>query len=406
MTAIDRGGVRAAALDYASRGWPVLPCHSVGPNGCSCGQLDCSSPGKHPCTARGLHAASTNRAQIMAWWRRWPSANVAVRTGTESGLVVIDIDPPHGGTTMRARIGDHGPLPRGPVVRTGSGGWHLLFAHPGERVPNSTGTLLGPGVDVRGDGGYVIAPPSRHANGSTYRWDVVADDLPRLPDWMLNLLRTPQRSRPSDVRDPVRIDAATSAWARVALDREADRVRSAPNGSRNSTLNRAAFSLGQIVGSGVLDASTVERVLAESATASGLGTREAFFKFNHPFRSPRRPRQSARTADPKPRPVVRPDAGDDERRGPRRHRSALRAGDPAQAEETRGAAEIICNCAAAQWRRRRVMLGIRSAVGHAATAAPRGSQARRRTAGSSSHLRSSRRNGRAARRDGPGFLES
>ncbi|MGO9874800.1 MAG: bifunctional DNA primase/polymerase [Acidimicrobiia bacterium] len=313
MTAIDRGGVHAAALDYASRGWPVLPCHSVGRNGCSCGQLDCSSPGKHPRTARGLHAASTNRGQIMAWWRRWPSANVAVRTGTESGLVVIDIDPPHGGATMRARVGDYGPLPRGPVVRTGSGGWHLLFAHPGEPVQNSTGTRLGPGVDVRGDGGYVIAPPSVHANGSTYRWEVVPDDLPRLPGWMLDLLRTPQRSRSSDVHDPVRIDAATSAWARVALDREADRVRSAPNGSRNSTLNRAAFSLGQIVGSGVLDASTVERVLAESATASGLGTREAFLTIRSGVRAgldnPRGPRTRSPNRSPTPTPETTKDVG-------------------------------------------------------------------------------------------------
>ena len=86
--------------------------------------------------------------------------NVAVRTGIESGLVVIDIDPQHGGSgTIRSLIANHSPLERGPVVRTGAGGWHLLFAHPGEAIRNSAGTRLGAGIDVRGDGGYVIAPP-------------------------------------------------------------------------------------------------------------------------------------------------------------------------------------------------------------------------------------------------------
>ena len=186
---------------------------------------------------------------------------------------------------MRALIASHAALPRGAVVRTGSGGWHLLFAHPGEPVRNSAGTRLGPGIDVRGDGGYVIAPPSRHASGNLYRWNTPPDELPRLPGWLLGLMRAPGRVRSSEMRDPIRLDEALSAWARVALDGEADRVRSAPNGSRNSTLNRAAFSLGQIVGAGVLDASTVEQVLGDSALASGLGEREAFLTIRSGLRA-------------------------------------------------------------------------------------------------------------------------
>jgi hypothetical protein len=286
VTGLDEGSPRSAALEYASRGWPVFPCHSVGPRGCSCCQRDCSSPGKHPRIARGLHAASTDPGEIARWWHRWPSANVAVRTGSESGLVVIDIDPQHGGAeTMRALIASHAPLPRGPVVRTGSGGWHLLFAHPGEPVRNSAGTRLGTGVDVRGDAGYAIAPPSRHASGNSYRWNTRTDELPRLPGWLFGLMRAPERARSSVMRGPIRLDEALSAWARAALDGEADRVRSAPNGSRNSTLNRSAFSLGQIVGAGVLHATTVEQVLGDSALASGLGEREAFLTIRSGLRA-------------------------------------------------------------------------------------------------------------------------
>jgi hypothetical protein len=303
VTGVDGSDPLTAALEYASRGWSVFPCHTVGARGCSCCHLDCSSPGKHPRVARGLHEATTDSGQVTQWWRRWPSANVALRTGAESGLVVVDIDPQHGGAaTMRALTRDRAPLPKGPVVRTGSGGWHLLFAHPSETVRNSAGTRLGAGVDVRGDGGYVIAPPSRHA--SSYRWNVLPHELPQLPGWMLGLLRAPERARSSETRDPIRIDAALSAWARVALDGEASRVRSAPNGSRNSTLNRAAFSLGQIVGAGVLDASTVEHVLADSATASGLGEREAFQTIRSGLRAgadhPRGPRTRSVTRSPVP----------------------------------------------------------------------------------------------------------
>ncbi len=292
---------RAAAQQYATRGWPVFPCHSVGASGCSCHQRDCSSPGKHPRIAGGLRAASTDQRDVARWWNRWPSANVAVRTGTESGLIVIDIDPQHGGAkNMRTLIAAHEPLPRGPVVRTGSGGWHLLFAHPGEAIRNSAGTRLGAGIDVRGDGGYVIAPPSHHASGREYRWNVPPDELPRLPPWLLALLRTPERDRSCPVRGPIRLDEALSNWARVALDSEARRVRMALPGTRNDTLNRAAFSLGQIVGAGVLEASLVEHVLSGGALDSGLSEREALLTIRSGLRAglehPRgpRPRTEAR----------------------------------------------------------------------------------------------------------------
>ena len=158
-----------AALAYASQGWPVFPCHTPTVLGCSCGRPGCTSPGKHPRTRNGVHDATTDRATVAGWWRRWPDANLAVATGQRSGIVVIDLDPRHGGHHAWRRLTAGHPSIGAPLVATGSGGWHLWFAHPGRPVPNSAGRL-GPGIDVRGDGGYVIAPPSVHASGARYRW--------------------------------------------------------------------------------------------------------------------------------------------------------------------------------------------------------------------------------------------
>jgi hypothetical protein len=263
-----------AALDYAARGWPVFPCHSIHAGSCTCYRAECSSPGKHPRIGGGLTAATTDVDTIQRWWRRWPTANIAIRTGAPSRLVVVDIDPDHGGaTTLRQLVRRHGELPSAPTVRTGSGGTHLFFAHPGERVGNSAGAL-GAGIDIRGDGGYVIAPPSRHVSGATYRWERGDVALPASPSWIVADTREPLRREPSR-GEPIRIDRAIHAWARAALEDEAARVRGARPGTRNNTLNRAAFSLGQIIGAGLLDADTVEHTLAGSAMTAGLTEHEA-----------------------------------------------------------------------------------------------------------------------------------
>ncbi len=264
-----------AALTYAARGWAVFPCHTIGQGGCSCHQPDCHSPGKHPTVARGLHAASTDRAGVRRWWQRRPESNVAIRTGGASGLVVVDVDPDHGGVeSLRSLVDAHGRLPAGPRVRTGSGGWHLYFQHPGDPVRNSAGTRLGVGVDVRGDGGYVIAPPSRHRSLNSYQWHDFELAVPELPAWTLDRLApvppTPGHLRRPDVPAPV-----SDAWARSALTGEADTVRIAPEGTRNHALNRAAFCLGQIVGAGALHSAVVEAALLQSALHAGLGEREA-----------------------------------------------------------------------------------------------------------------------------------
>jgi Bifunctional DNA primase/polymerase, N-terminal len=259
-----------AALEYVTRGWAVFPCHTPTLEGCSCGRCACTSAGKHPRTRNGVHDATTDRATVAGWWRRWPRANVAVATGETSGVVVVDIDARHGGAEAWRTLMDGRPTIEAPVVATGAG-WHLWFAHPRRPIPNSAG-LVGAGLDIRGDGGYVIAPPSFHPSGRRYRWQrPPGARLPVLPHWL------EEACRPSVVEqgEPVPLRAGLDAWARAALRGEIDQVRHAVEGTRNVTLNRAAFRLGQLTTSGILDEAWVADVLLAAALDVGLEDHEA-----------------------------------------------------------------------------------------------------------------------------------
>jgi hypothetical protein len=259
-----------SAAELARQGWPVFPCHAGSP--CSCGRPDCASPAKHPRSRRGLHDATVDLAAVGRWWRRWPEANLAVRTGARpagAGVVVLDVDPAHGGDlALEALVADRGPLPATLEVATGGGGRHLYFAHPGGVVPNSAGRL-GLGLDVRGDGGYVVVPPSRHPAGPRYRWSPAP--LAPLPAWLHQLMLPPP---PPPRPDPPAV-SRPGTWAAAALADEAAGVRAAPEGVRNHTLNRAAFALGQLVAGGHLDETAVVAELLDAAATAGLGEGEA-----------------------------------------------------------------------------------------------------------------------------------
>jgi len=162
--------VLEVVLAYASRGWHVIPLYEPDGEGrCSCGRAACASPGKHPRITRWQHRATTDAEQIREWWRRWPSANVGIATGP-SGLLVVDVDQSKGGEVSLSKLeARFAALPATLRVRTG-GGWHVYFTAPlGVEVRNSNGKL-GPGIDVRAAGGYVVAPPSLHASGKRYEW--------------------------------------------------------------------------------------------------------------------------------------------------------------------------------------------------------------------------------------------
>lgn len=251
-----------AALAYARHGIPVLPVHTPEHGGCSCDKgVRCERPGKHPRLRHGLTEASTDPRRIELWWSRWPGANVGLRTGIE--MDVADVDSEEGWHGLRHLLG--GTMPAGPQVRTGGGGWHFWFRPTGfgNRV------RLLPGLDWRGVGGYVVAPPSRHVDGD-YRWlRRPGDPLPAGSAALRALIEGPPLA-PATQRPITHPDRYASA----ALAAEANRVARAAVGSRNDTLNRAAFALGRLVGGGLLDAAEVARELDAAARFAGLGRAE------------------------------------------------------------------------------------------------------------------------------------
>lgn len=144
-----------AALAYAARGWSVIPMQPQG---------------KRPLVPwREFQHRAASAPEIEQWFRHWPEANVGIVTGQLSGLVVVDVDLRHGGPASVAQAeSEHGPLPPTIEALTGGGGRHLYYEHPGRRLANRV--AICPGVDVRGDGGCVVAPPSMHPCGRRYAW--------------------------------------------------------------------------------------------------------------------------------------------------------------------------------------------------------------------------------------------
>lgn len=190
----DTSSMIDEALKLAAKGFHIFPLHTPDALGfCSCRNTSCTDVGKHPRTINGLSGATTDEQQIRDWWQMWPQANIGLVTGAISGLVVIDIDPRHGGAeTFKALTQQHGELSEKVWANTGGGGWHLIFQHPGVRIRNNQSGKLGVGVDVRGDGGYIVAPPSLHASGKCYTWgSELPGALPALPLWLLTLLAEP-----------------------------------------------------------------------------------------------------------------------------------------------------------------------------------------------------------------------
>jgi hypothetical protein len=160
------------ALAYAARGWLVIPLHEItDAHGCSCSDADCKSQGKHPRGGNGSHHGTTDSEKIRSWWERWPSANVGICTGPESGIFVVGPDGPAGVKALGDLQAEFGELPETPRVRTGGGGQHWYFKWPAGGGISNRRNHNGLPIDVRGEGGYVVAPPSRNLQG-WYCWEV------------------------------------------------------------------------------------------------------------------------------------------------------------------------------------------------------------------------------------------
>jgi len=165
------------ALSYAKISWQVFPVHSIKDGKCSCGNPECKNPGKHPYTEHGHNDATTNESQITKWLTEVPDANIGVRTGKVSGIVVLDIDCDKGGFISIEEF----DMPSTIYSQTGGGGQHKIYQYD-EKIPTMTGFRSG--VDFRSDGAYFIAPPSSHISGNSYVWcDEFLEPAPP-PDWM------------------------------------------------------------------------------------------------------------------------------------------------------------------------------------------------------------------------------
>ncbi|MDB4044446.1 bifunctional DNA primase/polymerase [Emcibacteraceae bacterium] len=179
-----------AALMLAEQGFAVFPVHHIKDDGdCSCGKKDCSSPGKHPLTSNGFKSATTDKEQILEMWKKHPDANVGVATGRASDVLVIDVDPRNGGDeTLKALFDEFGEFPETLECGTGGDGQHFYFEMPSLEPGIKLSSKLGAGIDVKHDGGYVIAPPSNHHSGGIYEWGNSAE-IAEIPDWLFEKLK-------------------------------------------------------------------------------------------------------------------------------------------------------------------------------------------------------------------------
>lgn len=222
------------ATSYHERGYTVVPCHYPG-EWDRLGDHEKKSP---LVSWREWQVRRPTADQVAAWWRRWPQANIAIITGRPSGIIVLDVDGEEGRALLQGRY-----IPPTPTARTGGGGWHYYFRHPGGEVRNRVGIL--PHVDIRGDGGLVIAPPSVHPSGKRYEWveglSPEEVELHEMPDWIAELLASPKPAN----------QPATSDFAVL--------FQGVPKGMRNDTCTRLA---GHLLSRGISEEETTNLLLA------------------------------------------------------------------------------------------------------------------------------------------------
>ena len=245
------GTLRLAADRYARLGLAVMPC---------------KPRGKAPMTRHGVKDATCDRELIDEWWRRWPDANIGLAT---TNIFVVDLDGPEGLTGWQELTATWATVDT-VIVETGRGK-HLWFRAPKTIGLKNTVKNLAPGVDTRGIGGHVLAPPSVHATGAIYTFASSSSRIADCPGWLIELLQVrPVPSRP--IGQTIMI---TPTYAGAALQREILSVARAVEGTRNHTLNRASFCLGQLVATGALGQRDVVDALLRAAALCGLPALEA-----------------------------------------------------------------------------------------------------------------------------------
>jgi hypothetical protein len=273
-----------AAQVLAFRGFAVFPlgrqkrplanCPTCKESGGCRGRDDCSCGVS---TCHGFYAATTDQEVIRRWWTRSPWWQVGIRTGAASGIVALDVDLDKGGLDSLIALRSQGVESNSPGVQLSGGGrsFHLFYRHPGGVVPCSQGKL-GPGLDVRADGGYVVGSPSRHPRtDQPYEF---LDNLTDLPIWSLPADAPADRSRPParSQRPPLASTSNHFSAGRLTLGRIRSwesAVRTAPVGQRRSTLFWAACRMGDTTSDNTLRQS-VTKILTAAALTTGLSDGE------------------------------------------------------------------------------------------------------------------------------------
>ena len=249
------------ALAYAKRGWHVFPCNPLT---------------KRPIVPNGHLAAAVDANVISDWWRRYPNAMIGCATGPRSGFWVLDADRDliegKDGISVLAAMG---VLPDTVEQATPRGGLHKLFRWDPARPVRNSASRLGPDIDVRGEGGYVVLAGSVRSDGARYEWSISPENgaISEAPDWLYEAIRRAKPKTDSPVDPSLDFpfegektsDAAASAFKQQCL-----RVAGAGEGSRNDTLNTAAFEIGLFVGRGEMGKSRAAEGLLRAAGECGL----------------------------------------------------------------------------------------------------------------------------------------
>lgn len=278
-----------AAHDLAALGWAVFP-------------LIPRDKTPYPFTS-GLKAATADVGQVVDWWtgavpvplrenartgtrpvKAEPDSNIGVATGAVSGFFVLDVDGDQGLASLMKLARAFAPLPQTVRQSTGKGG-HLMFAWPeGVEIRNKAGNLGRqpgkpdpyPGLDIRGNGGYIVAAPSVHPSGRVYAWAKGCDPFSRSiagpPRWLLDLIvgEPPATSAPAPLRRLARVDGESS-YGRVALDGACSAIAGARPGTQDATLHGRAYSIGRLVASGTLERSRARSALIMAGMAMAPG---------------------------------------------------------------------------------------------------------------------------------------
>ncbi|MBO1904030.1 DUF3987 domain-containing protein [Microvirga sp. 3-52] len=261
-----------AVLDYSRRGLPVFPCDPAT---------------KRPYTAHGFKDATCDEAQIRRWWKRWPHAMIGMPTGRTIGAFALDPDRPEspgepdGEAALRELEKRYGSLPPTHTHLTPGGGRHLLFALPEEVKIGTSSGRLPPGIHVRGEGGYIIMPPSVRRDGRKYELAEPLDlfRFERAPDWLLGEILAAKGHEVDDVVDVSSLikppldghgGSLDRRWAQARLQNEMHELAETQKGGRNIRLNRAVFNCAQVVPHGLLSESEIEAAAVEACRKNGI----------------------------------------------------------------------------------------------------------------------------------------